>query len=478
MGAASCSWETPLLPPLPKNFSKAQVLYGDSAPSLVIPAQAGIQAAHPSSGHNHGPLDSRLRGNDEGQNTRRWVPGRKLTARRAASVSASGGGQTNLARKIFLPAAIALLALAGMNNAAAQTAGCGIPSPGAPIIQFNQFNIPPNLTEGMVITTVTQNYSITCPANSTAAGAQRGYYFVFQTNGTYGVTADPTIWKTNVAGIGVRVTNLTNGKILRWCPTQYLVTTDCQFTDPFITTQPFAQTIFSFTLQFEIIRLSGTIPTTNNVLGGGIIWLSTRGYSCTANTTTCYAGYNGTSLNGTVVLSTCTVITPSFTVGLPTLKVSDLSKLGDTGGNWDFSISLSCNGGKTIYVTLTDAANPSNTTNQLTLSSLSTARNVKLQIVKPDQTLVKFGPAAAVANNPGQWSIGSSGAPGTTGNARSIDLTAQYVSTGPVTPGTVNAAAIFTLAVLPIAQPFIRAPGSAAAVERQSGLRGNTGVTK
>jgi hypothetical protein len=37
------------------------------AARLVIPAQAGIQAAYPSFGDNHGPLDSRLRGNDEGK---------------------------------------------------------------------------------------------------------------------------------------------------------------------------------------------------------------------------------------------------------------------------------------------------------------------------------------------------------------------------------------------------------------------------
>jgi hypothetical protein len=36
-------------------------------PPLFIPAQAGIQAAYPSSGNNHGLLDSRLRGNDEGK---------------------------------------------------------------------------------------------------------------------------------------------------------------------------------------------------------------------------------------------------------------------------------------------------------------------------------------------------------------------------------------------------------------------------
>jgi hypothetical protein len=33
----------------------------------VIPAKAGIQAAYPSSCDHHGTLDSRLRGNDEGE---------------------------------------------------------------------------------------------------------------------------------------------------------------------------------------------------------------------------------------------------------------------------------------------------------------------------------------------------------------------------------------------------------------------------
>jgi hypothetical protein len=34
---------------------------------FVIPAQAGIQAAYPPARHNHRPMDSRLRGNDEGK---------------------------------------------------------------------------------------------------------------------------------------------------------------------------------------------------------------------------------------------------------------------------------------------------------------------------------------------------------------------------------------------------------------------------
>jgi len=38
---------------------------GAQTHDFVIPAQAGIQAAHPSSGNTQGPLDSRFRGNDD-----------------------------------------------------------------------------------------------------------------------------------------------------------------------------------------------------------------------------------------------------------------------------------------------------------------------------------------------------------------------------------------------------------------------------
>jgi len=41
------------------------VQLGAKIHDFVIPAQAGIQAAHPSSGNTRGPLDSRLRGNDD-----------------------------------------------------------------------------------------------------------------------------------------------------------------------------------------------------------------------------------------------------------------------------------------------------------------------------------------------------------------------------------------------------------------------------
>ena len=355
----------------------------------------------------------------------------------------AGEGKRKPARKIFLHAAIALMALAGVGNAAAQTGPCSLPDPLVPQVKFNQLNVQPDTPDGAVIGTATQTYSVSCNGLTTTPPSARGYYFTYYSNSTYGgpSTYDPVyVWKTSVASVGVRVTNLTNGKVLKYCATSNTIAENCLY-NTFLTDQPFTAFTYTFTLQFELIKI-GAI-TTSVSPGGPIIWLASRGYSLTSS----YTNPNATGIAaGTTVLpSTCKVTTPNLSVGLPSLKVSDLSPSGATAGGEDFQINLSCNGGKTIFVTLTDAADPSNTTNQLNLSSQSTARNVKLQIVKSDKSLVYFGPATAVANNPGQWKVDSSGNPGTTGNARSIGLTVQYISTGAVTPGKVEAAAMFTL---------------------------------
>jgi len=53
--------------PTQEPLAEERVVYKNLHINLVIPAQAGIQAAYPSSGDNHGPLDCRLRGDDEGK---------------------------------------------------------------------------------------------------------------------------------------------------------------------------------------------------------------------------------------------------------------------------------------------------------------------------------------------------------------------------------------------------------------------------
>ncbi len=88
----------------------------------------------------------------------------------------AGEGKRKPARKIFLHAAIALMALAGVGNAAAQTGGCGTPTPGAPSVAFSQVNIDPNAPNGTVLGVTTQTYSLSCPDSSKQTGTPKGYY--------------------------------------------------------------------------------------------------------------------------------------------------------------------------------------------------------------------------------------------------------------------------------------------------------------
>jgi hypothetical protein len=53
--------------PLPRSLCEEQISYNNFDISLVIAAPAAIHATHPSSSDNHGPLEGRLRGNDEGK---------------------------------------------------------------------------------------------------------------------------------------------------------------------------------------------------------------------------------------------------------------------------------------------------------------------------------------------------------------------------------------------------------------------------
>jgi len=356
-------------------------------------------------------------------------------------------------KKILWPAAIALVALAGMGDAWAQTLPCGIPSPAGPQIAFNQVNIQSanDIPNGATIATVTQTYSVICPGMSTpTTPSTRGYYFSFfsQTAAGWGTnTADPLIWKTPVAGVGLRITNLADGTVLQYCSTSYSITPNCLFAKNFTTDLPFAQFTYTFTLQFELVKI-GSIPTGGS-LAGPFIWLSSRGMGCTTTGTGCYAAANASSFApGVAVLpSTCTVKTPSLYVTLPEINVSELNATNKTAGEQPFQIDLACNGSatlKNVYINLTDAANPNNTSNLLTLESGSGhASGVSLQILRSGVTTpITFGPDRAAAGTPGQW---TAGALATTAKNISIPLSARYIATGPVKPGNVKATATFTL---------------------------------
>lgn len=147
-----------------------------------------------------------------------------------------------------------------------------------------------------------------------------------------------------------------------------------------------------------------------------------------------------TATNGTVTAQTCQVTNSAITVNLPPVSAQNLSAAGRTAGTTRFVIPLNCAGANAqVYVLLTDATDPANTTGLLSLKPASTAGNVKLQLLKGDGGAVSYGPESAVAGTTNQWLVGP--ASGTTG----VSLSAQYYATASATAGTVQAAALFTM---------------------------------
>ena len=147
-----------------------------------------------------------------------------------------------------------------------------------------------------------------------------------------------------------------------------------------------------------------------------------------------------TAASGTVTGLTCQVTSPAIAVTLPSVSVNQLASTGKTAGATRFSVPLNCaQSGANVYVTLTDATNSSNTSALLSLKGSATAGNVKLQLLRSDGTAVSFGPDSTLAGTTNQWLVGPSN------TTSSIPLTVQYYSTGAATPGTVQAAATFTM---------------------------------
>jgi len=355
-------------------------------------------------------------------------------------------GLAAFARNVIVSAAIVFMALAGADNAHA--AGCLL-NPQSQPIQFGQASNHASAQIGETIATAIQTYTF----SSCTPATSRKMLFTTGTWGTLGAAPLPQdVWVTTatpgIAGIGVRVTNIANGMVLTGNASKpcgavanisqlLAIANQCTFAPDQ------TGTAFSVTLKFELVKLTNT-PLSGSLSGGYIIGLTAVNSTNSADAN----GFMAQTFGGpTFVASTCTVTTPKISVTLPTLNVSNLSPVGATGGDTNFQIDLQCNGTafKNVYINLTDATTPSNTTSLLTLANATgSASGVSLQILRKGiANPITFGPDLAVLNNPGQWTVGPLASSAATNF--NIPLTVQYVSTGPVTPGAVNAVATFTL---------------------------------
>jgi type 1 fimbria pilin len=150
--------------------------------------------------------------------------------------------------------------------------------------------------------------------------------------------------------------------------------------------------------------------------------------------------YTG-SATGTLNTATCSVQTQDIAVYLPTPAVRAFAAgVGAVAGRQAFNLDFICSTGAQISIVITDAVTPSNRSNVLTLSPESTVKGIGLQVLKGDGTPVAFGPDAIGVGVVNQWLIGSS-----PNGLLVLPLSAQYIRTGAVTPGSIKAMATFTM---------------------------------
>jgi type 1 fimbria pilin len=236
------------------------------------------------------------------------------------------------------------------------------------------------------------------------------------------------VWETGTPGIGIRVTDVARNDVLsRSHPTSFFT---------FGPTIPRGRT-GTAQIRFQLIK-TGRITTTQVqrvVVFSGFRTYDTRRANSYGNVSPA-ATLLATPIT---VAQTCRVTTPNFSVPLPDALASALGTNGAAFGNAGFSIGLQCNTRANVHITLTDVTTPGNRSDLLTLTSDSTARNVRLRIRNPSNTPVRFGRDSSAAGNANQWRVGS------LSGASTIRMSAEYVATGAATAGTVRALATFTM---------------------------------
>ncbi|WP_337262257.1 MULTISPECIES: fimbrial protein [unclassified Serratia (in: enterobacteria)] len=130
----------------------------------------------------------------------------------------------------------------------------------------------------------------------------------------------------------------------------------------------------------------------------------------------------------TIRARTCQLSSASVQdVILPPVSKNQFSGVGTSPSvGQNFTVTTNCEAGVNLYATVTDANNPANTGNVLTLGENTTASGVGIQILR-NNLPISFGPDSSAAGNLNQWYIGTAN---NTGNdAFTLPLRARYVQT-------------------------------------------------
>ncbi|MBV6322443.1 fimbrial protein [Duganella violaceipulchra] len=300
------------------------------------------------------------------------------------------------------------------------------------VVDFKTVTVPVNMRPGQLVgpqKTATVTFDCPPPGGTHTPGVP-DYDLLFhalvgQDSGLSGMMNK--IWKTPMAGIGLSVTSMRPS--MHWLsPEDYTPSLG----NPFGSVEQTQPERMEIPISFQLVRSADPIPAT------GSFDFKVMDFTDSNHRITKQGYYGGVTLTMQLRSPTCTLTTPNINVLLPKVSPAAFARKGATVGSTPFNIGLTCGDGVRVFATLTDATDPGNTSNNLSLASGSTATGVALRIVKDGKPL-PFGPDSAAAGTVNQWLVGQSK------RAIDIPLSAQYVSTDVVTVGSVKGAATFTL---------------------------------
>lgn len=230
-----------------------------------------------------------------------------------------------------------------------------------------------------------------------------------------------SVYATNVPGIGIRFrsTRMLGGAMVYDPVNQDLVfTTDAGGSQVYTSAQLVVTgAISSGTLQ--------NLPTATYTFSS----------SCASTPAVAVQTVNaGTSVSGIV---SCSISSPAIAINLPTVSEGALQAAGGFAGTTNGNIPVQCVSGTNVYVTFSDASDPGNVSNVLSLAPSSTAANVGLQILY-NGTPVAYGPDSSANGNANQFLLGSST------SLNNIPILVRYYSRGGAMAGIVRGVSTVT----------------------------------
>lgn len=307
-------------------------------------------------------------------------------------------------------------------------AACTVTPTNPLVYTFSGFDVPPfdpGVPTGTVLHSATVNLfsqpgTVYCPA-----GIKTEIY-----RGTTG-TVDPTnqTYPTQIAGVGTRIRFGGNTIIRGYWPQSYNYGN--QQSSPINS---------SATLILEFVK-------TGPITSGGKVTGEIGGWFVENGATQVVSILVDGSIGIVPQVPTCSVTVPSINVQMGNVPAGAFTGVGSSSPSPEgFDIDLSCSQGDgttpvSIYTTLTDATNPANRSDVLSLSANSQATGVGIQIMQNGKPL-SYGPDSAAPGNTNQWLAGST----TGGGSFKIPLTASYIQTQPnIRVGSANGVATFTM---------------------------------